>query len=336
MVHMALHALDDVDDAIDATRSLLLPIDIKQWLKLAFVAFFIGGPAGNSISYTVNGSGGNGGVPVLPSFPGFPTNIPRLYGLVIAITGILLVIAFLFVLVGSIMEFVFVQSIRTREIRIRKTWGERWRQGVRLFGFRLLVGLSLAALVVGLAVFVLSPIVRGPTGTGLSIALIVLLIPVAFFVGLFAALVNAFTTLFVVPIMLLEDAGVLAAWRSLWSSIRAEPTQYAAFALVGFILYIAAGIIVGVVVVIPAFVLLLPVAPIALAGLSLLPGLPIVGVLLLLVAAAIYLTALLAVVAVVQVPVLSFIRYYAMLVLGDIEPDLDPIPDIRNSIRSTA
>lgn len=333
---MALHALDDVDDALAATRSLLLPITVKQWLKLAFVAFFIGGPAGNAVSYSANGSGGNGGVPILPNFPGFPTTIPRLYGLFIAIVGTLVLIGVLFVLIGSIMEFVFVQSIRTEETRIRHTWSERWRQGLRLFGFRLVFGLVLVALVVAVAVFVNSPIVRGPTGTGLSIALIVLLIPVALFVGLLAALVNAFTTLFVVPIMLVNDSGVLAAWRQLWASIRSEPAQYAAFALVGFILTIAAGIVVGIVVVIPAFVLLLPVAPIALAGLSILPGLPIVGVLLLLVATALYVTALLAVVAVVQVPVLSFLRYYAMLVLGDIEPDLDPIPDVRESVRSVA
>jgi len=333
---MALHALDDVDDALDATRSLLLPIHVKQWLKLAFIAFFIGGPAGNAVSYSVNGSGGNGSVPILPDFPGFPVEIPHVFGLVIAVVAILVLLGFLFVLIGSIMEFVFVQSLRTTQTQVRQSWGERWRQGVRLFGFRLVFGLLLAGLVGAMAAFVLSPIVRGPTGTGFSIALIILLIPVVLVVVLLAALINAFTTLFVVPIMLLKDSGVLAGWRALWASIRAEPGQYAAFALVGAILYIAAGIVVGIVVVIPAFVLLLPVAPIALAGLSLLQGMPVVGVLLLLVASAIYLTALLAVVAIVQVPILSFIRYYAMLVLGDIDPALDPIPDVRDSIRATA
>ena len=43
---MSLHALDDIGDALDATKSLLLPVDPPQWLRLALVVFFIGGGGG--------------------------------------------------------------------------------------------------------------------------------------------------------------------------------------------------------------------------------------------------------------------------------------------------
>lgn len=330
---MVLHALEDIDDAIAATRSLLVPIDIKQWLKLAFIAFFIGGPAGDIVSSSFNGPRGMADVPITPNVPDILGDIPRVAGLVIAIVAVVLVVGVLFVLIGSVMEFVFVESIRTERVTVRETWSERWRQGVRLFGFRLGLGLLFGGIVAVLGLFIMSPIVRGPTGTGLSIVLIILLLPIALAFGLGGALVNTFTTLFVVPIMLMNDCGVLSGWRPLWASIKGNPWQYAAFALVGFLLFIAAGIIVGIVVLIPAFILLLPVAPIAIAGFSLVHSVPILGALLLIVAAIVYGVGLLAIAAIVQVPVLGFIRYYAMLVLGDIEPDLDAIPDIRASIR---
>lgn len=331
---MALHALDDVDDAIDATRSLLFPVEFKQWLKLAFVAFFIGGPAGNIASSSFNGSGGEVDIPILPDFPAMAGDIPRVGGLVIAIVAIAVFIGLAFVLIGSVMEFVFVESIRTKRVRVLEIWADRWGQGVRLFAFRVAMGLVFAAIVGGVAAFLLAPVLMGPVGPSLSIVGIVLLIPVVLAIGLLGALVYTFTTMFVVPIMLVRDCGVLAGWASLLASIRSSPWQYAAFALVGFILNIAAGIVVGIVIVIPAFVLLLPVAPVAFAGFALLQGSPVAGVVILVFVALVYITGLLAVAAVVQVPVIGFLRYYAMLVLGDIEPDLDPLPDIRGEIRS--
>ncbi len=330
---MSLHALDDVDDAIDATRSLLTPVDFKRWLKLAFVAFFIGGPAGNIASYSFNGSQGEVDIPILPDFPAMAGDIPRVAGLVIAVVAIALFIGLAYVLIGSVMEFVFVESIRTQRVRVRETWGDRWGQGVRLFTFRAAMGLVFAAMIGGVAMSLLAPVLMGPVGPRLSIVVIVILIPFVLAIGFLGALVYTFTTMFVVPIMLVRDCGVLAGWARLWSSIRSSPWQYAAFALVGFILNIAAGIVVGIVIAIPAFVLLLPVAPMGFAGFALLQGAPVAGVVVLVFAALIYIIGLLAVAAVVQVPVIGFLRYYAMLVLGDIEPELDPLPDIRSAIR---
>lgn len=46
-------------------------------------------------------------------------------------------------------------------------------------------------------------------------ALLLLLIPVVILVATAAGLVNGFTTVFIVPVMVLEDCGVLAGWRRL-------------------------------------------------------------------------------------------------------------------------
>ena len=330
---MTLHALEDLDDAVSAIRSLLTPIDAGLWLKLSIATFFIGGPAGNLAANTVNTAQGNGRIPIYPPVPGVSGGLPRIEAIVGVLVGLVVLVGLGFVLVGSIMEFVFVESLRTSRVRVRATWRERWGQGVRLFGFRLFLGLLVTASVVGVGAFLLSPIVRGPTGSGLSFALIALLLPVVSVVGLVVVLVSAFTTRFVVPVMLLDDCGVLAGWRSLWSSIRAQPWQYAAYALVAALLSVATSIVVGIVMIVPAFVLLLPVAPLALIGVAVVGGAPVLAAVLLAVAAGGYLAGLLAATAVVQVPVIGFIRYYAMLVLGDIDPSLDPIPEVRAAVR---
>jgi hypothetical protein len=44
----------------------------------------------------------------------------------------------------------------------------------------------------------------------------------------------------------------------------------------------------------------------------------------------------LVVAALVGMPVQAYLRYYAMLVLGDVDPDLDLIPDQRAAVRESS
>jgi len=39
---MALHAVENVEEAFGVTREFLTPINIRRWLKLALVVFFVG------------------------------------------------------------------------------------------------------------------------------------------------------------------------------------------------------------------------------------------------------------------------------------------------------
>ena len=59
-------------------------------------------------------------------------------------------------------------------------------------------------------------------------------------------------------------------------------------------------------------------------------------VLLVVFAALLFGLALIAVAALVQVPIVVYLRYYALFVLGDTEPDFDVITERRNSVRNNA
>jgi len=329
---MVLYALDDIDDAIDVTRGLLTPVDRTVWVKLAVVAFFIGGPGAgfNGFQYTFGGNGGTGGPPpggvVTPDL-GFPV-----WALIAAIVGVVLLIALAFALVGSIMEFVFVESLRSEEVTIRRYWGRRWRQGVRLFGFRVLIGfvvLGTAALTAGFGVLFFDRIDPGAVA-----ALVLVLLPVFLVLGLVVGLVNGFTTVFVVPLMILEDCGVLAGWRRLWPTVTAHWEQYLAYAVVSFFLSIVGGVLVAIAVGVLALLLLVPFGVLFGIAVALLVFVSEpVGIGALVVVGVLFGLAVLAVAALVQVPVQAYLRYYALLVLGDVEPEFDLIPDQRAAVR---
>jgi len=73
-------------------------------------------------------------------------------------------------------------------------------------------------------------------------------IPVVFLIGVLYALVSGLTTVFVVPLMIQTDSGVLAAWRRLWGSIKAAWKQYLAYVVIALLLTVAAGIIASIAV----------------------------------------------------------------------------------------
>ncbi|QLG60368.1 DUF7544 domain-containing protein [Halorarum salinum] len=51
---MAVHALEDLDDAYDVTRAFLWPVDRTRWIKLALVVLLVGGPGTNHTSVRYN------------------------------------------------------------------------------------------------------------------------------------------------------------------------------------------------------------------------------------------------------------------------------------------
>lgn len=329
---MVLYALEDVDDALALTRRFLTPVDRTRWLKLALIVSFVGGPGANvnTFQYSFGGDGGGfqappGGVPFDPGV-GFWT-------VVAAVVLVALLVGLAFLLVGSIMEFVLVESLRNEEVAIRQYWGRRWRQGVRLLGFRVVIGL----LVLGSVLLLAAPFLLAAFGDGVDpaawLALLVVLVPLFVVLSIVVGLVNGFTTVFVVPVMVLEDGGVLDGWRRLWPTVTDQWTQYAAYAVAGFVLSIVGGFVVAMAVFLGALVLLIPFGLLAaIAFLALLAVEP-VGIALFVVLAVLFGLAIVAVAALALVPVQTYLRYYALLVLGDVDPDLDLVADQRAALR---
>jgi hypothetical protein len=337
---MTIYAFDDIDDALDATRAFLWPFDLGTWLKLAFVVFFLGGTGSvNPVQFGSNVPSTGG-----PTDPETPTStaVPSLseivnaltpteWAIVGAIVSTVLLIALGFGFVGAVMEFVFVESIRHERVSVREYWGERWRQGGRLFGFRLVVGLLSLAVVGGVILATVWPLLGGDGG--FSVAVLLLAILVAIGVAVVSAIVNGFTTQFVVPVMVAEDRSVLAAWRRFWPTITGQWKQYLAYAFMRIVLTIAVGIVVGIVTTVAALVLAIPFVAVGIAGFALFSVSEIAGGAVIAIAVALFVLTLIVLSLLVAVPVQTYLRYYALLVLGDTEAEFDLVAERRQMIR---
>ncbi|MFC6973853.1 hypothetical protein ACFQL1_02900 [Halomicroarcula sp. GCM10025709] len=168
---------------------------------------------------------------------------------------------------------------------------------------------------------------------GFSVVGFLLLLPVAVVLALVVGLVNGFTTVFVVPVMIVEDCGVVAGWRRLWPTITASVWQYLAYAVAGFVLNILGGILAAIAIGVAVLVLLIPFGVLGVLGVALLAAAPPFGIGVLVLVGLLFGLSVLVVAALVQVPIVAYLRYYALFVLGDIDPELDLIPDRRAAVR---
>ncbi|MFB6069388.1 MAG: hypothetical protein ABEJ76_00055 [Halanaeroarchaeum sp.] len=329
---MALHAVDDLTDAFDATRSFLLPFEWGTWLRLALLSLFVASSGGsvtppNVGQFTMDSGTWTG------TTPGGPPPLQFLQAnawIVVALVAVVLLVGLAFAWIGSIFEFAFYESIRREEVHVREYVGRYRSEGTRLFGFRLAFGVATAVAAGVLALAVIGPALLGLTTAPLL--LLVLLAPVFAVLGVLASIVYVFTTAFVVPIMMVEDRGVVDGWRRLWGLIRGDWEQFGVFVVVGLFVMIGVGIVTGIAVAILGAVIAIPFA--ILFGAVVLAGLGGVSLALLAILGIPLVVLLVGVVAFVQVPVQSYLRYWALFVLGDVDDDLDVIPEQRTAVRA--
>lgn len=310
---MSWYAIDAVEDALTATRRFLLPFEWGTWLRLAVVAFFLGGVGTppNTFNYTVS----DGEIQNLPMDLSIPTE--QIIGAIVVIAVVAFLIGLLFALLGSVMQFVLVDAVVAREVHVRRYFSERLGLGLRLFGFQLVIGL----LMLGVVALFLGPIIL--SGGGPALALLLFAIPSILLLGLLVALVVRLTIDFVVPVMIATDEGVLSAWRRTWPSIRGNLGQVAVYVVLRWLLGIAVGIgvglLAGVVGLVLGLVVLLPLGLIGFAtggfGAVSLAVLLIVGIPLFL----IFVVAM----AVVQAPIQTYFRYFSLLVLAELNDAFD-------------
>jgi hypothetical protein len=122
--------------------------------------------------------------------------------------------------------------------------------------------------------------------------------------------------------MVAEGRTVLSAWRRLLPLIRSEWREVVFFVLIRFGLGIAASFAVGLVVGLAALVVAIPFV-LAGGAVALTVGLQGVGLVVGAGLAGGFVAAVVAVSVLVQVPVVTYFRYYGLFVLGGLDDRLD-------------
>jgi hypothetical protein len=343
---MALSALDAVSDAFEATKRFLLPLDRARWFRLAVIMLFVTGVGASFPNVPTGGfgtptepppdSGATGTAAGSDLGAVTPDITPLLLLFLVGVVLFVAAIAILWAVTGAIMEFVFVESLSSERVRLWTYVRRHWRRGVRLFLFRVGVWLVLAGIVlIPLAILgvALGGWPLGQWGSATAIGLILLAVPLFLASLLASGLVLGFTNMFVVPVMLAEEHGVIAGWRRLWPTLTGAWKEYLVYLVVSVLLGFAIGIAAGFLMLLILVVIGIPFAVVGIPLVFVL-GLGGVGGLVALVLGLMYVVVVFVVTLLVRVPFQTFLRYYALFVLGDTNPDFDVIPDARAAVRA--
>ncbi|HDR73619.1 MAG TPA: hypothetical protein ENN85_06880 [Methanoculleus sp.] len=313
-------AFSALDAAIDRTKSLLWPFDLGVWLRLAVIAFFVGGTGFNvpsGPSYSVSGDEFAG---IGPADIGIPGGVP---GFLLLLIVVIVAVAIVFWVLGAIFQFVFVDSLRTGEVGIRRYVGPRAGKGFRLFLFE--AGLALLILLFVVIPFALIFFTTGGLdvrfGALMLIPIVLLFIAAVFVLAILLGLIMLFTIDFVVPIMIRDDCGVIDGWRSAWRIIRSEWKQALVYAIVKFLLGIAVGILMIIAVVIAAIILAIPFGIVGVLIAAAGGSVPVYIVLV-----ALFVLFLIVAALFISVPFVTFLRYYSLEVLAAIAPEYTLLP----------
>ncbi len=265
-----LSAIDCITPAIERTKKqLFAPFRLKRWLRLALVCLTTGEFAG--------GGGGGGG--------NFSSLIPRhkhdsdssaflpdfdwgtlLHWLPWIIAGIFLlfVLFLLFLYVASVFRFVLFDSVLRDRCELKGSWGRWERHGRSYFfwsiGFMFVSSLALGILI-GLPILVawqlglfhhpdehIAALVMG--GIGLFLLFIAYCIV--------SAVIGLFAKDFCVPIMALDEVGVIDAWQRLLPIVAAEKWKFTVYVLMKIVLAIATAILAGIITLVVILVSLIP------------------------------------------------------------------------------
>jgi len=297
---MSWYAVDALDDALDETRTLLIPVTVGVWLRLAVVSLFAGGAFGvRNPSLLAN-------LPPTWGVRGAVSYAPRLFLLAVVAVAVFVVVE----LLGSILEFVLVEALRSRSVRLSSSFGRSVGLGFRLFGFRVALGVVVFVPVALVAALLLTAV----AGDSVLLAVAgVLLVPVVVLLALLVVLASAATTSFVVPLMQDRRVGVLDGWRAFWPVLEEELAQFGAYAVVRFALAVLAGVATSIVAGVFAVPFAFATSALALGGQVAVVGFAFAAVLAFVGA--------LAVLVVVRVPVVTYLRYHSLLVLDASDAD---------------
>jgi len=260
---MSWYVIDAVERAIERTRTCLFePIDIWKWLKLTIIVLFIGGgggfnSGGNSGSY--NNYGGSGsdfsGIPqgFIDVVSNFYEHLMSYSEATLIIFAIVLIFLFLLLLslIGSVMEFVFVESLVRNDVRIREYFSRYLMKGVALFILRIIIGLGtlLAFVILALPLLFMTGIVDGGIDRlgGASIMLLIMgLIAILFIIVIVAGIIGSFINL-AIPVSLYSQSSIYSALSRVLGQFRHDWQQIVVYWVGRLILAIAAGILVAIV-----------------------------------------------------------------------------------------
>ncbi|HKT13640.1 MAG TPA: hypothetical protein VJW77_17630 [Terriglobia bacterium] len=348
----SLSAIDAISPAFDrAKQQLFQPFRFAFWARMGLVALatgeFYSSSSWGGMHFTLPSARRNPGYafpgPLQPHWEYLKRYLPW-----IIVAALLLFVAIvLWVYASSVFRFILFDTVLTDRCAIKAQW-RQWRsQGTKFFLWRICLGLGIgAALGILVGACALAVVATGALRDPRQHLALLVLGGLAAFLLLIcliilAALIALFARDFVVPVMALENVGVIDGWRRVIALLGADKKGYVGYVLMKIVLVVGCTILFGILTLIAVLLLLIPIS-IAGAGAylfarsaGLLLNFPaiVAGVVL----AALAFALIFYVIALISAPAMMFFQAYVIRFLGSryslleariSAPPIPPVPPV--------
>lgn len=257
---MSWYALENLDEAMEKTKDLMLPFDLMTWTKIAIIALLAAGvglPSAPSVP--IQGDQGSNVYTPDSDFqttPDVGTDLGELTGAATAgetgLAAVLVILAVLFagffMYISSVFQFIYYQTVLDGKPSIIENFRKHAYRGLRYLGFQLVFLLFvLATLVI--------PLAGLSVNAALGLLLLILVwIPIVIAAAVFSGLVHDIALLR----MMEAEEGLIEAWRNVWPDIKGQWRQVAVYIVVKFFIGMAIGIATFMIVIAVVIFLLIP------------------------------------------------------------------------------
>jgi hypothetical protein len=260
---MGWYGADAVDAALKRTKKALIePFNFWKWIRLGIILFFIGSNGFLNFNSPANYNLPSDRTEGAPSTEKILNQINQVWEqyntyILIAISVIIFLIL-LFILISSIMEFVFVESLVTNRVAIREPFKKYLRPGFHLFIIQVVLGIVILSLFILLMLPIMQKFLEPRTTAtpGMILGGILWFIAVMLLLAVVSGFIKSFISL-AIPVAIYQEISITTAIRKILGRFREDWKQILVYWAVRVILWIVASIAVGLVALILFVILVL-------------------------------------------------------------------------------
>ncbi|PWR73790.1 DUF7544 domain-containing protein [Methanospirillum lacunae] len=304
-----------IDEALTRTWNLLWPLRPGVWIRLAIIALFLGGVVINPFKTDT-------GLSKITDISS-PAAVSGYMDILITLAAGIIVTGAIYVMISSILQFIFVDCLSSGNIQLTRTMRLRWGKGIRLVGFYLVLLLVILITMIFLMIQILIPGMQG--GYFDLIRFLILLIEtllISLIVLIPVWIIAILTGDFVVPVMIVDDSGIISGWNKTIRLFSGRWREAGIYTGLKILLIFVTGIILGIVI----FLISIPLGLINMAisiGSGLTPDQGNSEIIMFGAGTGVMILISLF----LLVPVITFFRYYSLAVLRDLDPDYNLLPE---------
>ncbi len=253
---MSGYSIDAIGGAFEKTKKALIqPFDFWKWIKLGIIIILLGGSGGGGGQSSGNGQQfagndfniGSIGPQIEEMFDQIRQFIQQymtyiLIG-VVAFVSIILILSY----ISNIMEFVFVESLVSNQVKFWAYSKKYLGLGFNLFIIRFILGLAALLLFIGAMLPIILPVLQSPEtfNAGLIIGGMLWFIVVIFVLAVIFGIIDSFINLSI-PLAMYHHTGIIAALNKIYNNTKADWEQIIVYWVIRIILHIVVAIVVGI------------------------------------------------------------------------------------------